>query len=391
MAAAGRPCRPYGHRALFLRVLATACCVSVLAVSHARDPVTVQLVAPFEDGWIAGRKSQHAGGVAQRWLTLWFVTAEVVEVEVVLCVSEAGAAGRSALRSADALLRAINVRALLRIDGAAPLEMPVTAAAPHVTVTRETRRGVRVGDDDDAPCARLRWEVQGTAHGRKRVTVDFTDATDGSAVASVGAHVNIAAVKGTPWHDALTDGGWDDPSRPARDAWRSPPPRLSFAPLTRTLGPQRAPRADQPLPSLVAVFAGESGRALVRQTVSVFHAAGGFEVIIFAYDDADWSELPDDVVVVRAHRQLKYWFVKRFMSPPVVADGAYEYVFLVDEDVDVSKFDPVSAGKPKRARKHLCSRCRDRTPGRPRSSTCCVRTACAWRSLRWRTRGRRSG
>ena len=46
----------------------------------------------------------------------------------------------------------------------------------------------------------------------------------------------------------------------------------------------------------------------------------------------------DRVLSVRAVAQMKWWYVKRFLSPAVVAP--YRYVIVVDDDCDVRGLDP---------------------------------------------------
>ena len=68
-------------------------------------------------------------------------------------------------------------------------------------------------------------------------------------------------------------------------------------------------------------------------------------VVLFHYDgevDA-WHTLPwstSGAIHIAASKQSKWWFAKRFLHPDVVA--RYDHVFVWDEDIDTSQFDPAA-------------------------------------------------
>ncbi|XP_023542685.1 uncharacterized protein LOC111802517 isoform X1 [Cucurbita pepo subsp. pepo] len=69
-----------------------------------------------------------------------------------------------------------------------------------------------------------------------------------------------------------------------------------------------------------------------------------FTIILFHYDgnvdgwwDLDWS---NDAIHIAARNQTKWWYAKRFLPPAVVA--VYDYIFLWDEDLGVTNFNPRS-------------------------------------------------
>lgn len=69
-----------------------------------------------------------------------------------------------------------------------------------------------------------------------------------------------------------------------------------------------------------------------------------FSVVLFHYDGngSAWDALPwaRDAIHVSALRQTKWWFAKRFLTPPVVA--RYRSIWLWDEDLSLSSgFDPL--------------------------------------------------
>ncbi|KNE69026.1 hypothetical protein AMAG_13902 [Allomyces macrogynus ATCC 38327] len=95
-----------------------------------------------------------------------------------------------------------------------------------------------------------------------------------------------------------------------------------------------APR-DPPLarkPGLLAVPVGLKSKKAMRPILELFDKEG-FDIILFHYDDASWADVPgyDRWTAVRALRQTKYWYAKRFLTPLVVDN--YDYLFLWDDDV----------------------------------------------------------
>lgn len=94
---------------------------------------------------------------------------------------------------------------------------------------------------------------------------------------------------------------------------------------------------------LVAVFAGARNQSLVDHNLRRF-AAADFALMLFIYDDSDWSafEWFPRATVVRVQGQMKWWYVKRFLLPAVVNGGEYSYLLLLDHDVTLSTdgFDP---------------------------------------------------
>lgn len=53
-----------------------------------------------------------------------------------------------------------------------------------------------------------------------------------------------------------------------------------------------------------------------------------------------WRELPwyRDAIAIVALRQTKWWYMKRFLHPDIVAP--YDYIFLWDEDIGTEGFSP---------------------------------------------------
>jgi len=57
-------------------------------------------------------------------------------------------------------------------------------------------------------------------------------------------------------------------------------------------------------------------------------------VMLFAYDDFDWSTQSwysdERIILVRHLKQMKWWFLKRFVTPLTVE--AYDYIWFSDDD-----------------------------------------------------------
>ncbi|KAL3626172.1 hypothetical protein CASFOL_029721 [Castilleja foliolosa] len=93
--------------------------------------------------------------------------------------------------------------------------------------------------------------------------------------------------------------------------------------------------------SLFAVAVGVKQKINVDKMVRKF-LESGFVVMLFHYDgivdewkDFGWSS---KVIHVSVDNQTKWWFVKRFLHPDIVAE--YNYIFLWDEDLGVENFNP---------------------------------------------------
>ncbi|XP_076956334.1 uncharacterized protein LOC143631448 [Bidens hawaiensis] len=63
----------------------------------------------------------------------------------------------------------------------------------------------------------------------------------------------------------------------------------------------------------------------------IFHYDG----IVDQWNDLEWASR---VIHVSAMNQTKWWFAKRFLHPDIVAE--YDYIFLWDEDLDITQFNP---------------------------------------------------
>lgn len=94
--------------------------------------------------------------------------------------------------------------------------------------------------------------------------------------------------------------------------------------------------------SLLAVPVGKKGleTGLVDKMIRKF----GFEhfaVMLFHFDDADYSQYEwyNQCIHITVFGQMKWWFIKRFLTPQLVV--SYEFIFIFDDDLDVELFDPM--------------------------------------------------
>ncbi|KAI7745796.1 hypothetical protein M8C21_008941 [Ambrosia artemisiifolia] len=92
--------------------------------------------------------------------------------------------------------------------------------------------------------------------------------------------------------------------------------------------------------SLLAIAAGIKQKDLVNNIITKF-LENDFVVMVFHYDGIvdQWNDLQwaSRVIHVSAMNQTK-WFAKRFLHPDIVAE--YDYIFLWDEDLDITQFNP---------------------------------------------------
>ncbi|KAI9179325.1 hypothetical protein H9P43_005988 [Blastocladiella emersonii ATCC 22665] len=93
---------------------------------------------------------------------------------------------------------------------------------------------------------------------------------------------------------------------------------------------------------LIAIPAGRKAKPMVDRLVRRFGMAD-FSFMIFHWDNSTWDDLPwyKNAVAVRAIGQTKFYFAKRFLTPDVVQN--YDYIWLWDDDIEPeSYFDPVA-------------------------------------------------
>ena len=85
---------------------------------------------------------------------------------------------------------------------------------------------------------------------------------------------------------------------------------------------------------LLTIPIGKKSVAIVNGTIYNFLNSGAGRVLLFAYDKFDWSGQTwysdERVILVRHLKQMKWWFIKRFVTPLTVE--AYDYLWLSDDD-----------------------------------------------------------
>ncbi|CAM6057073.1 unnamed protein product [Sphagnum tenellum] len=90
---------------------------------------------------------------------------------------------------------------------------------------------------------------------------------------------------------------------------------------------------------LLTLTVGLKQKDFVNQCVRKFSKE--WQILLFHYDghvsewdDLDWSAT---AIHISTHSQAKWWYAKRFLHPDIVEP--YEYIFIWDEDLDVTHFD----------------------------------------------------
>lgn len=95
------------------------------------------------------------------------------------------------------------------------------------------------------------------------------------------------------------------------------------------------PRTETPhRRGLLTIPIGKKSVDIVNGTIYNFLNSGAGRVLLFAYDKFDWSTQSwyndERVILIRHLKQMKWWFIKRFVTPLTVE--AYDYLWLSDDD-----------------------------------------------------------
>jgi hypothetical protein len=93
--------------------------------------------------------------------------------------------------------------------------------------------------------------------------------------------------------------------------------------------------------SLVVTFWRESSREkwLAKNILKIFPDKH-FVRIIMVHDNSIWSSFPDRdrFIWIYVNSQKRFWYVKRFLTPPILK--AYKYIWILDDDVEIL-FEPL--------------------------------------------------
>jgi len=91
--------------------------------------------------------------------------------------------------------------------------------------------------------------------------------------------------------------------------------------------------------SLVAIPVGNRSKPLIEKLITKF-GFQNFSYVLFIYDYSDWSgfDWATKVIWISGFRQVKFWYLKRFITPDVAM--AYEFIWVIDDDVDIEHIDP---------------------------------------------------
>jgi hypothetical protein len=86
--------------------------------------------------------------------------------------------------------------------------------------------------------------------------------------------------------------------------------------------------------SLIITFWGQksSQHWLVSNLLSAFPDRY-FDYIVMIHDNSSWNHYPayDKIIWIHVKRQLRFWYLKRFISPHTLR--AYRYVWILDDDI----------------------------------------------------------
>ena len=90
--------------------------------------------------------------------------------------------------------------------------------------------------------------------------------------------------------------------------------------------------------ALLTIPIGKKSVDIVNGTIYSFLDGGAGRVMLFAYDSFDWSSQTwywdERIILVRHLKQMKWWFIKRFVTPITVE--AYDYLWFSDDDAAFS-------------------------------------------------------
>jgi hypothetical protein len=123
--------------------------------------------------------------------------------------------------------------------------------------------------------------------------------------------------------------------------WLSLPPTPYSCPDLRDIAPKTFFGNDSSIgarKSLVVMAVGGKGKHHVNKLVLQF-GFDHFDYMFFQYDTSDWSDFDwiDRVVCIRLPAQMKWWYIKRFVTPMV--SQRYNFIWVVDDDAGVAHID----------------------------------------------------
>lgn len=222
-------------------------------------------------------------------------------------------------------------------------------------VPRESKLCFRINEDDagctvgDLKRPDLRLQTDGYTEGVHSITASLY-AGDGQHKCTESVQFGILPLAGVnqTWWNGHTTGqvGYQDTiERLLSTFLASVAP--SFRLNSRFLGPsldlivdeqsgetdQSSPEHTAPPTSLVVAFGGNSSRSSIDSMMAQFSDAKRFTRMLFVYDNSDWSDMSwiEDTIVVRVQGKMKWWFVKRFLTPDVASQ--HRFIHVLDDDV----------------------------------------------------------
>jgi len=110
---------------------------------------------------------------------------------------------------------------------------------------------------------------------------------------------------------------------------------MNYEPLEpKITGPREG---NLPLKSFVSMAVGVGSESTVDNIIQIF-GLKNFTFMIFLYHPLNMTKFPsypwfDQVFFVSYPGQMKWWYMKRFLTP--IAMKHYEYIFILDDDVEL--------------------------------------------------------
>ncbi|UJR24140.1 hypothetical protein I4U23_027106 [Adineta vaga] len=93
--------------------------------------------------------------------------------------------------------------------------------------------------------------------------------------------------------------------------------------------------------SLIITFWGKrSSKFWLINNIHLKYPEDFFDYIIMIYDNSTWNFHPiyDKAIWIRVKDQMRFWFLKRFLSPYLIQ--SYNYIWIIDQDIQFD-FNPL--------------------------------------------------
>jgi len=87
--------------------------------------------------------------------------------------------------------------------------------------------------------------------------------------------------------------------------------------------------------SLISLPVGKKSKNNVDKLINQVFGLKKFDFILFHFDNSEWNEFDwyKKVTSIRVLGQMKWWYIKRFITKELADD--YKYIFLIDDDSEL--------------------------------------------------------